>query len=454
MKRNRFCFLVSKFRVQAWFVASAKIPAKACSLNFLRFSDLEPSRVKLSSAIMIPIADAIQIVKDQTSALQPERVELANALGRYLVEDIIADTDLPPFDRSQMDGYAVRAADIATTPTKLRIVGESAAGRGWHNELKPGEVVRIMTGAPVPAGADSVQQIEFTRELNGGSEVEILKPVTLGRSIVRRGSEITTGETVLRAGEGINAGAVAVLASFGYAKVNVGRRPRVAILATGSELVPVDQTPGKDQIRDSNNFSIAAYAALAGATIERLPLAGDDIRQLKRQIAGAAETNHIVVTSGGVSVGRYDFTKTVLKELGAELFFERVALRPGKPTVFARLPNGTLVFGLPGNPVSVSVTFNLFARVAILAMQGALETELESGSAILGKSVKPAKDRDSYLPARLSTNENAQLIAEPLKWGGSSDFVGFVGATALIIVPQATEILEAGTKVQVVYLPV
>jgi molybdopterin molybdotransferase len=402
---------------------------------------------------MIPVAEAIQIVKNQTPRLDDERIDLASVLGRYLVEDIIADTDLPPFDRSQMDGYAVRATDIAATPTKLKIVGESAAGLGWHNELKPGQAVRIMTGAPLPAGADSVQQVELTRELDGGSEVDILQPVTLGRSIVKRGSEIKKGATVLRAGERINAGAIAVLASFGYAKVSVGKRPRVAILATGSELVPVDQSPGKDQIRDSNNFSIAAYAALAGATIERLPLAGDDIAQLKEQIAIAAERNEIIVTSGGVSVGRYDFTKTVLKDLGAEIFFERVALRPGKPTVFARLPNGTLVFGLPGNPVSVSVTFNLFARVAILAMQGAAETDLEAGTAVLSSNVKPARDRESYLPARLSSDQNAQLIAEPLKWGGSSDFVGFVRATALIIVPQATETLEAGTKVRVVYLP-
>jgi len=403
---------------------------------------------------MISVSEAIQIVRDQTRTLVAERVELANALGRYLAQDIIADSDLPPFDRSQMDGYAVRAADTATVPAKLKIAGESAAGRGWHNELKQHEAVRIMTGAPVPVGADSVQQVELTRELDGGSEVEVLEPVTLGRSIVKRGSEIKAGQTVLRAGERINAGAVAVLASFGYAHVKVGRLPRVAILATGSELVKVDQQPGKDQIRDSNNFSISAYAALAGATIERLPLAEDDVAQLKQQIAGAAERSDIIVTSGGVSVGRYDFTKTVVQELGAETFFERVALRPGKPTVFARLPNGTLIFGLPGNPVSVSVTFNLFARVAILAMQGTAETELESGTAVLSKSVKPAKDRDSYLPARLSTNENAQLTAEPLKWGGSSDFVGFVRATALIIVPQASEIVEAGTKVQVVYLPV
>lgn len=401
---------------------------------------------------MIPVADAIQIVKDQTRALQCERVELTNALGRILAEDVIADTDLPPFDRSQMDGYALRAADTETVPVKLSIVGESAAGRGWHSELKSGEAVRIMTGAPVPVGADSVQQVELTREVAGTTEVEILEPVALGRSIVKRGSEIKAGQTVLRAGEKINAETVAVLASFGYAQINVGKRPHVAILATGSELVPVNQKPGQDQIRDSNNYAISACALLAGATVESLPLAGDDIAQLKQQIAAAAGRSDMIVTSGGVSVGRYDFTKTVLKELGAEIFFERVALRPGKPTVFARLPNGTLVFGLPGNPVSVSVTFNLFARVAILTMQGAAATDLETATAVLSESVKPSKDRESYLPARLAANENAQLIAEPLKWGSSSDFVGFARATALIVVPEGHVALEAGSRVRVMRL--
>ena len=297
---------------------------------------------------MIPVADAIQIVQEQTRELATELVALGQACGRFLAEDVIADSDLPPFDRSQMDGYAVRAADVQVAPARLTIAGESAAGRGWHQEMHKGQAVRIMTGAPVPAGADSVQQVELTRELDG--EVEILEPVVSGRSIVKRGAEITAGETVLSAGEQITAATMAVLASFGYAQVNVGRRPRVAVMATGTELVPVDHQPGKDQIRDSNNFSIGAYAESAGAVVERLPLAGDDTSLLKGQIIEAAKRSDIVVTSGGVSVGVYDFTKPALKELDAELFFERVALRPGKPTVFARLPNGTLFFGLPGNP--------------------------------------------------------------------------------------------------------
>ena len=403
---------------------------------------------------MISVPEAIQIVRDQTRTLPSETVSLARARGRYLAQDIVADSDLPPFDRSQMDGYAVLASDVQSVPAKLRIAGESAAGRGWHNEMKAGEAVRIMTGAPVPTGADSVQQVELTRELDDGAQVEILEAVAPGRSIVKRGNEIKAGETVLSAGEQISAAMMAVLASFGYAEISVGRQPRVAVLATGSELVRVDQKPGKDQIRDSNNLTIGAYAKLAGATVEQLPLAGDDTNLLKRQIAEAADRSDIVITSGGVSVGVYDFTKPALRELGAEFFFERVALRPGKPTVFARLPDGSLFFGLPGNPVSVSVTFNLFARTAMIAMQGAKDLALPQDWAVLARSVKGAAERESYLPAQLSTTEEGLLIAEPLKWGGSSDFVGFVRASSLIIVPRDTGVVKAGTRVRIVRLPV
>src|SRR5713226_7587623 len=201
--------------------------------------------------IMISVSQAIQIVREQTRLLPTEPVALQDAPGRILAEDIVADSDLPPFDRAQMDGYAVRADEVANTPARLRIVGESAAGAGWHHQMKAGEAVRIMTGAPVPAGADAVQQVELTREVDGGSQVEILEPVDAGRSIVKQAAEIKSGETVLRAGEDINAAMIAMLASFGYAQIKVGRRPRVAVMATGSELVAVDRKPGKDQIRDS-----------------------------------------------------------------------------------------------------------------------------------------------------------------------------------------------------------
>jgi molybdenum cofactor synthesis domain-containing protein len=400
---------------------------------------------------MIPVSEAIRIIQEQTRPLAVETVALAEALGRVLAEDVVADSDLPPFDRAQMDGYAVRAADLKSVPARLRIVGESAAGRGWHHSMQAGEAVRIMTGAPVPVGADSVQKVEVTRELDGDT-VEIAEATRPGQFIVARASEIRAGEHVLSAGCEINAAMMAALASFGYAQVKVGQRPRVAVLATGTELVAVNEQPGSDQIRDSNSYSLGAYAALAGAEVERLPLAGDDPVMLKREIERAASHADALILSGGVSMGVYDFTKAALRALDAEIFFERVSLRPGKPTVFARLGR-TLVFGLPGNPVSVSVTFNLFARTALRAMQGSREAAMREAWAVLARNVKGSIERASYLPARLYTDEAGQLLADPLKWGGSSDFVAFARATALIIVPEGVLAYDEGTRVCIVRLP-
>lgn len=400
---------------------------------------------------MISVSEAVRVVLSETPELLPETTDLPGAMGRILAEDIVADTDLPPFDRAQMDGYAVRAADVESAPARLRIVGESAAGAGWHQEMKVGEAVRIMTGAPVPKGADAVQQVELTREVNGAGTVEILEPVQMGRSIVRQAAEIKAGETVLRAGEEINAEMIATLASFGYAQVKVGGRPRVAVMATGSELVDVAQKPARDQIRDSNNYMIEAYAKLAGATAERLPLTGDDTGLLKQQMADALERCDMLITSGGVSMGVYDFTKTAFRELGVEIFFERVALKPGKPVVFGKT-NDKLVFGLPGNPVSVAVTFNLFARPALRALQGATEKTLPELTAVLARNVKASPDRDSYLPASLRTDENGNLVADPLKWGGSSDFVSFARANGLIVVPAGAAV-SGGGRVKCLRLP-
>ena len=400
---------------------------------------------------MIPVSEAIRIIQEQTRPLAVETVALAEALGRVLAEDVVADSDLPPFDRAQMDGYAVRAADLKSVPARLRIVGESAAGRGWHHSMQAGEAVRIMTGAPVPVGADSVQKVEVTHELDGDT-VEIAEATRPGQFIVARASEIRAGEHVLSAGCEINAAMMAALASFGYAQVKVGQRPRVAVLATGTELVAVNEQPGSDQIRDSNSYSLGAYAALAGAEVERLPLAGDDPVMLKREIERAASHADALILSGGVSMGVYDFTKAALRALDAEIFFERVSLRPGKPTVFARLGR-TLVFGLPGNPVSVSVTFNLFARTALRAMQGSREAAMREAWAVLARNVKGSIERASYLPARLYTDEAGQLLADPLKWGGSSDFIAFARATALIIVPEGVLAYDEGTRVCIVRLP-
>ncbi|PYS90946.1 MAG: molybdopterin molybdenumtransferase MoeA [Acidobacteria bacterium] len=406
----------------------------------------------MTQTTLLPVPEAIRIVQTQTARLEPEQIALASARGRVLAADVIADSDLPPFDRALMDGYAVRAQDTTDVPVRLRIVGEAAAGRGWRGVLQAGEAVRIMTGAPVPIGADSVQQVEVTRELEGGAAVEIDKPTQHGQFITRRATEIKRGEIVLRAGTAINAAMMAALASFGYARVRVGTRPRVAVLATGTELVAVDEQPGPDQIRDSNTYSLLAYAEAAGAIVEHLPFAGDDAELLQRLIAEAAARTDALILSGGVSMGVYDFTKTALGALGAEVFFERVSLRPGKPTVFARLGR-TLVFGLPGNPVSVSVTFNLFARTALRAMQGAQDAALVAEQAVLGRAVKGALERASYLPARLHTDDDGRLIAEPLRWGGSSDFVAFTQATALVLIAAGVQAVDAGAVVRVLRLP-
>src|SRR5437763_851684 len=361
---------------------------------------------------MISVAEAVRVVVEMAEPLVAERVPLEDSAGRVLAEDVFADSDLPPFDRAQMDGYALRSEDVREAPARLRVVGEAAAGRGWRGAIQKGEAVRIMTGAPLPAGADAVEQVELTREAEDGSTVRIERATEPGQFYVPRASEMRAGERVLGAGEEVNAARVAVLASFGHAEVSVRRRPRVAVLATGTELVPVGEKPGEDQIRDSNTYSLAAYARLAGAEVERLPFAGDDPELLRREVAEAAARSDVLVLSGGVSMGRYDFTKDALRALGAEIFFERVSLRPGKPTVFARLHGDrpTLVFGLPGNPVSVSVTFNLFARAAIRAMQGALSPALEEERAVLARAAKGAAERTSYLPAALSTDEAGRLL--------------------------------------------
>jgi molybdenum cofactor synthesis domain-containing protein len=395
---------------------------------------------------MIPVSKAIKIVERESGVLGTETVPLSSSVGRVLAENIVADGDMPPFDRSQMDGYALREQDVRSVPAILKIVGESAAGRGWHKRLGRGESVRIMTGAPVPAGADAIQKIELTKESNGS--VEIIEPSAKGRYIVKKGLEIRKGASLFHSGQVINEKMIATLAAFGYPSVRVAEQPFVSILATGSEIVPVEKKPGRDQIRNSNSVMLKALCEQAGAKTKILRQTVDDLVKLKRVISRAVDSrikrspianrkSQILVITGGVSVGKYDLTKVALKELGAEIFFERVQLKPGKPTVFARLGD-TLIFGLPGNPVSAAVTFYLFVRMVILKMQAASETALPGGSAILTAFLKGAGERDSYLPATLATDPSGRLLVTPLRWHGSSDFVSFAKAEALILLPKGT----------------
>ena len=397
---------------------------------------------------MITVDQAISIVLQRIEPLGSEAIPLEHAHGRVLAEDVRADIDLPPFDRARMDGYAVRAADVVTVPVKLRVIGEIAAGAQFDRNLNAGEAIKIFTGAPVPPGADAVQKVEVTRA--NGTSVEVLESVAPGQFITPRASEIAAGEVIATPGREIGPAELAVLASFGYAQVRVGRRPRVAVISTGSELVDVTTKPDAAQIRNSNTYTIGAYAKRAGAIVDDLGTVEDTPETTRDALIRAADNRDIVITSGGVSMGDYDLVKAALNEIGAEVFFDKVSIRPGKPTVFARRAK-TFFFGLPGNPVSTSVTFNVFARPAIRKMQGDATPSLPLVRARLARSLKDASSRRSYLPARLSI-EDGRAMVDALKWGGSSDLVAFMKATALIVVAEEVHEIEAGELVDVVLL--
>ncbi|MBX3278608.1 MAG: molybdopterin molybdotransferase MoeA [Acidobacteria bacterium] len=402
---------------------------------------------------MLRIEDALARMLARTPLLPVENAPLAAAAGRVLRADACADMDLPPFDRARMDGYAVRSADTASassdSPARLRAIGETAAGSVFGGAVAPGQAVRIMTGAPLPEGADAVEKIEVIEVLEDGF-IELRAPVKSGQFITPRGIEARTGDAILKAGAGITPAASAVLASFGYANVAVSRRPRAAMLSTGSELVDVSERPGPAQIRNSNTYALAGYAGSAGAEIISTGIIRDDMAETRASIAQAAETADVILLSGGVSMGDYDLVKPALAALGADIIVERVAMHPGKPTVFARLGE-CVVFGLPGNPVSVAVSFHLFARPVLMAMQGAEMIHLPRVRAYLSRRVKGAPPRRSHQPARLRIDDG-RAVADPLKWSGSSDLVAFVRAEALVVVPEDRERLEEGELAEIVLL--
>jgi molybdopterin molybdotransferase len=397
---------------------------------------------------MIDIKEALGIIEREIKPLASERIGLADSVGRVLAEDIIADMDLPPFDRSQMDGFAVIADETVNAPVSLQVVGESAAGNGWRGRLKRGHAVRIMTGARVPSGADAVQKVELTSE--NAEIVNILERVKEGTAIVRRASEIARGTAVYHRGTVITENMIAVLASFGYAKVRVAKRPRISILGTGSEIVEITKKPGRDQIRNSNSIMLEVSCCRLGASTIVLPIVADEVRKLKKALQTGCRSSDILIITGGVSVGKYDHTKAVLAELRAQIFFEKLSLKPGKPLVFARLGR-SMVFGLPGNPVSAAVTFQLFVRTAILLMQGAADPKLRRGKAVAAADVKANRQRDTYLPSRLETDEKGRLSALPLRWHGSSDFVGYAQADSLMVIPRG-ESRKKDEIVEIVYM--
>jgi molybdopterin molybdotransferase len=400
---------------------------------------------------MIPVEKALAIVLERTPRLPAEEVSLADALGRVLAEDAAADSDLPPFPRSAVDGYAVRAREARESPARLAVVGTVPAGAAPAFALREGEAAQIMTGAPLPEGADAVQMVEKTREAAPG-EVEILEPVEPGANVAPRGSEVRAGEPVLKRGAWIDPAALAVLATVGKSRVLVGRRPAVAVAATGDELVDPAERPGPGQIRNSNGFSLAAQAQLAGARVTALGVARDDAEAL-RSVIERGFASDVLLLSGGVSMGRYDLVEDALARLGVEILVDAVALKPGKPLVFGVGPGGQLTFGLPGNPVSTLVTFELFVKPALLSMQGSERPTRPELSATLSGPLASRGPRRAYLPGWISPAGPAgALVARPIPTRGSADIVAFSKANALLVLPEELDLLPAGEAVRVVPL--
>jgi molybdopterin molybdotransferase len=377
------------------------------------------------------IEEALALVLAHTRRLPLEDVAIGAAAGRVLGEDAHAGIDLPPFPSSAMDGYAVRATD---TPGTLTVVGHSAAGHPEQRAVGPGEAVVISTGAVVPEGADAVVPVERT---SGDVEVEGVSP---GENVRPRGGDARAGDVVVEAGTLLGPAQVSALAAAGVAAVRCGRRPRVGVLATGSELRAPGQQLRPGEIYESNSILIAAQLAQSGADATVLPVVSDDPAATRDALERALAFD-VLVTSGGVSVGPHDLVRSTLAELGATEVFWRVAVKPGKPIAFA-VRGETLVFGLPGNPVSSLVGFELFVRPALRALQGAREPGPEYASGTLARAVRRNSERDELLRA---VRVGDRL--EPLTGQESHMIVRAAAANALVLVPRGDGELPAGSQV-------
>jgi molybdopterin molybdotransferase len=378
------------------------------------------------------------------AAMRPvgaERVALTEAYRRVLAEEVYARADSPPHDNSAMDGFALRAAEA---PGPLVIAGEVAAGHVAPRPLASGEAFRIMTGAPIPDGADAVVMVEHTE--TEGDRVRIARPVSAGDHIRRAGEDVRTGQVILSPGVTLGGAELGVLASQQRAQVRVARRPIVAILSTGDELRDLDQPLGPGAIAETNSYSLGALVREAGGEPRRLPLVRDDKALLRAAIEDARAADAIVST-GGVSVGEHDHVKAVLDELGAEWSFWRVDMKPGKPVAVARLGD-TPYYGLPGNPVSAMVSFLLFVRPSLRAAQGCtVPFDLPLLRATLDAPLKSKGDRRAYLRARVTVAGDGTLHTTPMPRQGSHVLTSMVGANALIVLDAGPHALDAGAQV-------
>jgi len=402
---------------------------------------------------VLSVEEALERILATVRVLEPERVPILEALGRVLAEEVVADRNIPPLPNSAMDGYAVRAADVARVPARLRVIAEAPAGRLCPVEVGPGSAVRIMTGAPIPAGADAVVPFEHTRVVQDSScptadeWIEVLRETRPGANVREAGEDVRAGQVVLTPGRVLRPQEIGMLAALGRTEVAVVRRPRVAILATGDEVVPPWETPGPGQIRDANSYTVAAQVRRYGGIPLILGVARDEETLIREGVRRAlAERADLIVTSGGVSIGDFDLVKQVLAAEG-EMRFWSLNMKPGRPLAFG-VVGGVPLVGLPGNPVSAMIATELFVRPAVLKMQGFTEWPWPELRARLTDPIVRKDGRRHYLRVRLRETPDgweATLTGDQ----GSGILSSLVQADGLAVIPEDVDHLPAGAEVRV-----
>ena len=375
-----------------------------------------------------------------------ENVPLLAASGRVLAESVAADRDFPPFPRSTRDGFALRSADLSVIPATLLVKDQIRAGAAYDGTIASGECVEIMTGAPVPTGADAVVMVEYTTP--AGDHVEIQRSASAGENIVPSGSESRQGDVVLTAGRRVGYPEIALLAAVGKERVAVYPKPRVAVLPTGDEVVELGTDPGPYQIRNSNSFSLQEQVAVGGGIPVAIGIAPDREERLREMILEGLRSD-LLLLSGGVSAGKYDLVEQVLAELGAEFFFDGVAIQPGRPLVFGRA-RGTFFFGLPGNPLSTMVTFELFVGPALDLLSGGETAPFIALRARLGKDIRRKAGLTAFLPAWIETTSGDEPVVAPVEWKGSGDIVSLARANGYLVLPEDANEIRAGEWVGVI----
>jgi molybdopterin molybdotransferase len=401
---------------------------------------------------MLSVEEALKLVLADITPLDIAQVSLADAQGLVLAQDVIAHDDNPPFANSAMDGFALISRDSHQQhgqPPRLQVIGGVAAGYVADKQVQEGTAMRIMTGAPVPPGADSVIQVELTHSDGPNSEwVEILQEVAIGNNIRPAGEDIHAGQVVMHAGTEIGPWEISILATLGYATVPVYRRPRVAILSTGDELIDVEEPLSPGKIRNSNSYLLAAAARRVGATVHRLGIARDTVVSLREKFAEAV-TCDLILTSGGVSVGDFDLVKDIMQEQGSMNFW-RINMRPGKPVAFGQVQQIPLL-GLPGNPVSSAVTFELFARPVIRKMMGHTRLQRQQVEVIVEDGVQDRAMRRHYVRAFVELRDG-RFIAHTTGNQGSHVLTSLLHVNAFVIVPEGGVTVKPGDTAKAMML--